>query len=52
MGASFNDAVPDAVLEKVHMSIAGQVGHTIVGCGVRARLWKFDMQDAYKNAPV
>ena len=51
-GASFNDNINDFQLEKVVMSTARQVGYTIVGCGRGARMWKYDLRDAYKNVPA
>lgn len=51
-GASFNDAVHDDALEKVSMSTARHVGYTIMDCGTGARLWKWDLTDAYKNLPA
>ena len=51
-GASFNDNINDYQLEKVVMSTARQVGYTIVACGRGARMWKYDLRDAYKNVPA
>lgn len=51
-GASFNDAIQDDALEKVCMSTARHVGYTIMDCGKGARLWKWDLTDAYKNLPA
>jgi hypothetical protein len=51
-GESYNDAILDEALEKVSMSTARQVGYTIFECGKGARLWKWDLADAYKNMPA
>jgi len=51
-GQSFNDAIQEYALEKVHMSTARQFGYTVVDCGYGARMWKWDMDDAYKNIPA
>ena len=51
-GQSFNDNINDNLLESVVMSTARQVGYTIVDCGVGARIWKYDLRDAYKNVPA
>ena len=51
-GESYNDAILDDALEKVSMSTARQVGYTIFDCGKGARLWKWDLADAYKNMPA
>jgi len=51
-GLSFNDAIVEAALEKVHMSTARQFGYTVVDCGHGARMWKWDMDNAYKNLPA
>ena len=51
-GASYNDNLNPLLLEKVQMSTARQVGYTVVRCGRGARIWKYDMHDAYKNVPV
>ncbi len=48
-GASFNDAVDENRLEKVVKSTARQYGYSLIECGVGARQWKWDMEDAYKN---
>jgi hypothetical protein len=34
------------------MSSAKEFGYSVVDCGVGARMWKFDMTDAYKNLPA
>ena len=51
-GHSFNDNINDNLLESVLMSTIRQVGYTIVDCGVGARIWKYDLRDAYKNVPA
>jgi len=51
-GLCFNDAVDTDSLERVHMSTAKSFGFAILECGRHARLWKFDMSDAYKNLPA
>ena len=50
-GQSFNDNINDNLLESVVMSTTCQVEYTIVDCGVGARIWKYDLRDAYKNFP-
>ncbi len=49
---SFNDAIEEDKLEKIKMSSAKQFGYSIIECGRHARMWKFDMVDAYKNLPA
>jgi hypothetical protein len=51
-GESFNDCVDELHLEKVNMSTARQFGYSVVDCGIGARLYKWDLVDAYKNIPV
>jgi hypothetical protein len=51
-GLSFNDAIAELALEKVSMSSARLFGYSVVDCGVGARMWKYDMVDAYKNIPA
>jgi hypothetical protein len=51
-GKSFNDCVDELSLEKVNMSTARQFGYTVVECGTGARMYKWDLVDAYKNIPV
>jgi len=51
-GSSFNDAINDLALEKVNMSTARKFGYSVIDCGVGARMWKWDLVDAYKNIPV
>ncbi len=51
-GASYNDAINESALEKVSMSSARLFGYSVVDCGSGARMWKFDMVDAYKTIPA
>ncbi len=51
-GESFNDAINELALEKVSMSSARLFGYSLVECGVGARMWKYDMVDAYKTIPA
>jgi len=51
-GKSYNDAVNETALEKVSMSSARLFGYTLVECGLGARMFKYDMVDAYKNIPA
>jgi hypothetical protein len=51
-GSSFNDAIDELALEKISMSSARLFGYSLTDCGVGARMWKFDMVDAYKKIPA
>jgi len=51
-GESYNDAINDMDLEKVSMSSARLFGYSVQDCGTGARMWKFDMVDAYKTIPA
>ena len=51
-GSSYNDAIDESALEKVSMSSARLFGYSIQDCGRGARMWKFDMVDAYKTIPA
>jgi hypothetical protein len=51
-GSSYNDAINESALEKVSMSSARLFGYSIQDCGKGARMWKFDMVDAYKTIPA
>ena len=51
-GDCFNDAVDSNKLQKVYMSTAKSFGYTVVDCGQEARMWKYDLSDAYKNLPA
>jgi hypothetical protein len=50
--ASYNDAINDQDLERVSMSSARLFGYSVQDCGKGARMWKFDMVDAYKTVPA
>jgi hypothetical protein len=50
-GESYNDAIDELALEKVSMSSARLFGYSVMDCGTGARMWKFDMVDAYKTIP-
>jgi hypothetical protein len=52
VGACFNDNVDTSRMEKVRMSSAKEFGYAVIDCGSGARMWKFDMTDAYKNLPA
>jgi hypothetical protein len=51
-GQSFNENIDELKLEKVSMSTAKKFGHSVIDCDVGARMWKWDLVDAYKNIPV
>ena len=51
-GDSFNDYVDENRLEKVHMTTARSFGYEVVQRGRNARMWKYDLKDAYKNVPA
>jgi len=51
-GASYNNAINEMALEKVSMSSARLFGYSVQDCGKGARMWKFDMVDAYKTIPA
>jgi hypothetical protein len=51
-GSSYNDAIDEMALEKVSMSSARLFGYSVQDCGTGARMWKFDMVDAYKTIPT
>jgi len=48
----FNAAIDESRVEKVHMSTARDFGYAVMECGRHARMWKYDMADAYKNLPA
>ena len=50
-GGSFNDAVHAAALKKLTMSTAREFGQAIRRAGPRARMAKYDINDAYKLIP-
>ena len=49
---SFNDAIDQNLMEKVHMTSAREFGFAIMKCGKNAVMSKFDQKDAYKNVPA
>jgi hypothetical protein len=49
---SYNDAIDETYLEKVVMSSARLFGYSVIDCGKDAKMWKFDMVDAYKCIPA
>ncbi len=49
---SFNDAIDQNAMEKVHMTSAREFGFAIMKCGKGAVMSKFDQKDAYKNVPT
>ena len=49
---SFNDNVNLFMLEKVRMSSARRFGFSVIDAGVKAKMSKFDLIDAYKNIPA
>jgi hypothetical protein len=51
-GESFNEAIDELKLEQVFMSTARKFGYSVIDCGRGARMWKWDLVDAYKNIPV
>jgi len=51
-GSSYNDAINDYSLEKVHMATARFFGYSVVDCGENCQMWKGDHVDAYKHIPV
>jgi hypothetical protein len=42
----------NASVEKISVSSARLFGYSVQGCGRGARMWKFDMVDAYKTVPA
>jgi hypothetical protein len=50
-GESYNDAINESALEKVSMSSARLFGYSVMDCGTGAKMWKFNMVDAYKTIP-
>ncbi len=50
--ASLNDAINGLALEKVSMSTAKAFSYSVIDCGPSARMWKWDLVDAYKNIPA
>jgi hypothetical protein len=51
-GASYNDAISELSLEKVCMSAARLFGYSVMDCGTGAKMFKFNMVDAYKTIPA
>ena len=51
-GYSFNENIDTLRLEKISTSSARAFGYSVVECGKGARMWKFDLKDAYKNLPA
>ncbi len=51
-GASHNDAINKIALEKVVMSTAKTLSHSIADCSHSAHMWKCDLVDTYKNIPA
>jgi hypothetical protein len=49
---SFNSAVHEEKLEKVYMTSVKKFSQTLVEAGQDAKMWKFDLVDAYKNVPA
>jgi hypothetical protein len=49
---SFNDNIDMLEMEKIKMSSARLVGHTIVDAGKNCTIAKTDIVDAYKNVPA
>ena len=52
IGASFNDNVEEARMEKLHMGTAKEFSFLLKDAGVGAKFSKFDIQDAYKLIPA
>jgi hypothetical protein len=48
----FNSAVDEEKLEKVYMSSAKKFSRSVVEAGQYAKMFKFDLVDAYKNVPA
>ena len=46
---SLNDAVQDFLLAKLTMSTAKEFSYSLLDAGFLAKIWKFDLKDAYKN---
>jgi len=46
---SLNDAVFDFLLPKLTMSTAREFSYSLLDAGFFAKIWKFDLKDAYKN---
>jgi len=46
---SLNDAVHEFLLPKLSMSTAREFSYSLLNAGFFAKIWKFDLKDAYKN---
>ena len=46
---SLNDAVNELLLPKLSMSTAKEFSYSLLDAGLFAKMWKFDLKDAYKN---
>ena len=46
---SLNDAVSEMLLPKLSMSTAKEFSYSLLDAGLFAKMWKFDLKDAYKN---
>jgi hypothetical protein len=51
-GLSFNDNIDEKRIEKISTASETGVGFTILECGKGARIWKFDLANAFKNIPA
>ena len=51
-GYSFNENIDTVRLEKISTSSARAFAYSVEECGKGARMWKFDLKDAYKNMPA
>ena len=49
---SFNDEIDKDLVQKVKMSSARQFGQSVLKAGRGGRMFKIDMQDAYKHVPA
>ena len=46
---SLNDAVHELLIPKLSMSTAKEFSYSLLDAGFFAKIWKFDLKDAYKN---
>jgi len=46
---SLNDAIFEFLLPKLSMSTARDFSYSLLDAGLFAKIWKFDLKDAYKN---
>ncbi len=51
-GGSYNDNINNLLIEKVRMSTARSFSYMLKENGPNARIWKFDICDAYKLIPA